>query len=244
MTTTHANRVQMTVSGTPGTGTITLNAASSGYRTFGAAYGGNATVDILITEGTAWEVAKDCTYTHSGTTVTRGTLESSSTGSAVTFTSAAIVSVILPASKGNALELQLNRGYTFVRADGSTTQTTSSSAWSKISTALSSVVSNPDTYWDTSNKRFLPLRAGSYLITAGAQFNSGSADAQAGIYLNGALDSPGAYINVANCYAICTGIVNFNGSSDYAELWAYTGSALTTFADAGSVFFKAIYLGP
>ena len=28
----------MTVTGTPGTGTITLNAASSGYQTFAAAY--------------------------------------------------------------------------------------------------------------------------------------------------------------------------------------------------------------
>ena len=101
---THANRVQMTVSGTPGTGTITLNAASSGYRSFATAYGGNATVDILVTEGTSWEVARDCTYTNSGTTVTRGTLESSSTGSAVSFTSAAIVSVIPTAHWGNRAE--------------------------------------------------------------------------------------------------------------------------------------------
>lgn len=101
---THANRVQMTVSGTPGTGTITLGSASSGYRTFASAYGANATVDVLIVDGTAWEVARGCTYTNSGTTLSRGTLESSSTGSAVAFTSAAIVSVILPASTGNAIE--------------------------------------------------------------------------------------------------------------------------------------------
>ena len=94
----------MTVSGTPGTGTITLNAASSGYRSFATAYGANATVDVLITEGTAWEVAKNCTYTHSGTTVTRGTLENSSTGSAVSFTSAAVVSVIATANFGNRAE--------------------------------------------------------------------------------------------------------------------------------------------
>jgi hypothetical protein len=98
----HANRVQMTVTGTPGTGTITLNAATSGYQSFGTAYSSaDATVDILITEGTSWEVARNCTYTHSGTTVTRGTLESSSSGSAVSFTSAAIVSVIATAASGN-----------------------------------------------------------------------------------------------------------------------------------------------
>lgn len=96
----HKNRVQMTVTGTPGTGTITLNAASSGYQSFSAAYGANATVDVLITDGTAWEVARSCTYTHSGTTLARGTLEASSTGSAISLTSAAVVSVIATADRG------------------------------------------------------------------------------------------------------------------------------------------------
>lgn len=100
---THANRVQMTVTGTPGTGTITLNAASSGYQTFGSAHGANATVDCLFTDGTAWEVARDCTYTHSGTTLSRGTLEASSTGSAISLTSAAVVSQILTADRGRQL---------------------------------------------------------------------------------------------------------------------------------------------
>lgn len=100
---THANRVKMTVTSvaSAGTGTITLNAASTGYRSFATAYGANATVDILITEGTTWEIARNCTYTHSGTTVSRGTLENSSTGSAVEFTSAAVVSVIATAAFGN-----------------------------------------------------------------------------------------------------------------------------------------------
>ena len=102
---THKNRVKMTVTGTPGTGTITLNAASSSYQSFATAYGANATVDILIEEGTAWEVARNCTYTNSGTTVTRGTFEESSTGSAVSFTSAAVVSEILTAGAGQQLAL-------------------------------------------------------------------------------------------------------------------------------------------
>ena len=103
---THANRVKMTVTSvaSSGTGDITLNAASTGFRSFATAYGANATVDILITEGTAWEIARNCTYTHSGTTVNRGTLENSSTGSAVAFTSAAVVSVIATASFGNAVD--------------------------------------------------------------------------------------------------------------------------------------------
>lgn len=104
MAISHKNRVQMTVTGTPGTGTISLNAAASGFQTFAAAYAANATVDILITDGTAWEVARACTYTNIGTTVTRGTLEASSTGSAISLTSAAVVSVIPTAQWGNWLE--------------------------------------------------------------------------------------------------------------------------------------------
>ncbi len=100
MTVSHKNRVQMSVSGTPGTGTITLGSAASGYQSFSAAHGANATVDVLITDGTAWEVARGCTYTHSGTTLSRGTLEASSTGSAISLTSAAVVSQIATADRG------------------------------------------------------------------------------------------------------------------------------------------------
>lgn len=93
------NRVGMSVTGTPGTGTITLNAAESSYQSFATAYGANANVDVLIVDGTAWEVARDCTYTHSGTTLSRGTLEASSTGSAISLTGSAKVYVTASAER-------------------------------------------------------------------------------------------------------------------------------------------------
>jgi len=93
------NRVGMSVSGTPGTGTITLGSAESGYQSFATAYGANANVDVLIEDGTAWEIARDCTYTHSGTTLTRGTLEASSTGSAISLSGSAKVYVINTAER-------------------------------------------------------------------------------------------------------------------------------------------------
>lgn len=97
------NMVAMTVSGTPGTGTITLNAAyadaTTTYRSFATAYGANAVTDIAIFEDSVgWELARGCTYTHSGTTISRGTLVASSTGSAVSFSSAARVFVVNGAS--------------------------------------------------------------------------------------------------------------------------------------------------
>lgn len=100
---THANMVKMTTA-TTGTGTVTLGSASSGFQSFADAYGANATVDVLITDGTAWEVARNCTYTHSGTTLSRGTLEDSSTGSALSLSGSAVVSVVATAAFGNAAE--------------------------------------------------------------------------------------------------------------------------------------------
>lgn len=91
--TDHIERLKFGVSavGSAGLGALTVSSAQSGYRTLGA--GDDAKVfDVLIEEGTAWEVRRTCTYTHSGTSLSRGTLVASSTGSAVAFTTAAIVS--------------------------------------------------------------------------------------------------------------------------------------------------------
>jgi hypothetical protein len=84
----------MTVSGTPGTGSVTLSSASSGYQTFAAAGGVDGdTFRYLFTDtGNAWEVGM-ATYTASGTSVTRS-LSASSTGTLLSLTSAAIMSVI------------------------------------------------------------------------------------------------------------------------------------------------------
>jgi len=104
---THANRVKMTTA-TTGTGTITLGSASTGYQSFADAFGANATVDILIVDGTAWEIARNCTYTHSGTTLSRGTWEDSSNGTgAITLSGSAVVSVIAAAEFGNNAEMAI-----------------------------------------------------------------------------------------------------------------------------------------
>ena len=123
----YRNYVKMTVtSAVGGTGTITLNAASSGFRSFATAYGADATVDVLITEGSAWEVARNCTYTHSGPTLTRGTLENASTGSALSLTSAATVEVVLPASAINEFQAVAGVfGSDVVSITGGTTLTSS-----------------------------------------------------------------------------------------------------------------------
>lgn len=171
----HKNRVKMTVSGTPGTGTITLSAASSGYQSFATAYGANATVDILIEEGTDWEVCRDCTYTNSGTTVTRGTLEASSTGSAVSFTSAAVVSEVMTAALGNKLERLLFDGFS-AYGDGSTTVTLTNGGTTLVSTAAKTELFDANGNFDPSTGIYLPTKSGLYLIGGSAIAGVGITD--------------------------------------------------------------------
>lgn len=84
------NRAKMTVSGTPGTGTITLGSASSGFQTFASAgVPTGALVSYVAENGTAWEVGQG-TYTSVGTTLSRGLIQSS-TGSLLNLTSSATV---------------------------------------------------------------------------------------------------------------------------------------------------------
>jgi hypothetical protein len=99
-----ANRAKMTVSGTPGTGTITLSAAVPGFQTFTAAGILNADlVSYVIEDGNNWECGTG-TYTSAGTTLARTTVTASSNaGSAINASSLAIVYIA-------ALAADLTRG--------------------------------------------------------------------------------------------------------------------------------------
>ncbi len=94
MSANNRNRLKTTISAvaSSGLGAFTISTASSGYRSFVAGDDGLTFDGVLITEGTTWEVRDGCVYTHSGTSLSRGTLMDSSTGSAIAFTSAAVVS--------------------------------------------------------------------------------------------------------------------------------------------------------
>lgn len=92
MSISYVDRRKVTISNNPGTGDLVVSSAVATYTAFVA--GDNAsTFDVLISEGANWEIAKDCTYTHGTTTLSRGTFVSSSTGIPLTLTSTAQVSV-------------------------------------------------------------------------------------------------------------------------------------------------------
>lgn len=100
---THVDNLKVGVSGTPGTGTATIGSAASGCRGFVAGDDGK-TFSGRWTDGTAWETASGCLYTHSGTTLARGNLLASSTGSRLSLTSAAVFECSPVADLGNRVE--------------------------------------------------------------------------------------------------------------------------------------------
>ena len=82
MTRIYADRVKETTT-VVGTGTMTLLGAVAGFQSFATVGNGN-TCTYEIDDGTNWEVGIG-TYTSSGTTLSRTTILSSSTGSAISF---------------------------------------------------------------------------------------------------------------------------------------------------------------
>lgn len=260
----HRNRLKTTISAvaSAGLGDFTISAASSGYRTFVS--GDNAlTFDCLITEGTAWEVRTGCTYTHSGTTLSRGTLEDSSTGSAITFTTAAVISQVATAGGANAAESVLvqadrsaNYGF-FVRTDGSTVQTVTDAGWRVVhggaGGALQTVEWNVGSVWSADSNGRATLPSGRWMLGGMVTADSLTTVQRllVGVAKNGeatpgrllARSGPPGSTNIVGVGG--TVPVESNGS-DYFTLSVFVdGSGTHTLSNvAGFIYFWGEYLGP
>jgi len=92
------DRVKMTVSGTPGTGNITLNAAEAGFQTFAQAGAVDTNVvRYAVTDGTNFEIGT-AVLSSSATVLTRTVQQSSNSNNALDLTSSAVVFATLSAA--------------------------------------------------------------------------------------------------------------------------------------------------
>jgi hypothetical protein len=129
-----ADRVQET-SATTGTGTLTLDGASSGYQTFSVGIGNGNTCYYTIQSDTgAWEVGVG---TVGAGTLARTTLISSSTGSAISFSGTLTVFVTYPAEKAI---YQDAAGNTSVPSLGATTPSTGAFTTASASTSVTTPI--------------------------------------------------------------------------------------------------------
>lgn len=248
-----ANRRHFTVSNTPGTGALSVSAAVTGpWRTMQAGDNGKL-FDLTIIEGTEWEVARNCTYTHGTTSFSRGTFEESSTGSAVSFTSAATVFCTESAVTVNKFRDQTSRGVVIVRNDGTATLSIAASTFTKL-TPINSEEYDPNGWWDNSAQRFQPTRAGRYLVFAGSQLTM-SATASPQSFLLVARKNGADFAHLARGWVTSSGssanvgvsgscVTDLNGSTDYIEpfCWQNGAGANTTVAGAERQFFMAVFL--
>lgn len=84
-------RCWQAVASAPGTGAIALGAALAGYQTLAAAGAVNGdTISYWVVDGNAWECGQGA-YSTTGPTLTRTTLEASSTGAALNLSAAATI---------------------------------------------------------------------------------------------------------------------------------------------------------
>lgn len=106
-----ANRVRETTT-TTGTGTVTLGGAVAGFQTFAAVGNANTCRYLLLdANGTGWEIGTG-TYTSSGTTLARTSIEASSnSGSAITLSTGTHTVTVLESAADSQIDYWDRRGY-------------------------------------------------------------------------------------------------------------------------------------
>jgi len=151
--TVHADRVQQTTV-TTGTGTLSLGAATAGYRTFVSTVGDGANVTYLLLAGDDWEVGTGTVTSGSPDTLSRS-LTSSSTGSlldlpAGTHTISLVVTGATIDAKAEASNGTLTNptltNYVETRSTASGTSKTISlgdGTWHKLSTTGNATITLP-----------------------------------------------------------------------------------------------------
>lgn len=120
----------------------------------------------------------------------------------------------------------------------STAQAISAQTYTKINFQTEDFDTNSN--YSTSNMRFTPTVAGYYLIIGGLNVNGGGADLQVVLYKNGAEHK--FLFNTSSAGGWGQLLVNFNGSSDYVELYVWFNNAINLLAQSNLTYFQGIFI--
>lgn len=217
---------------TTGTGTFTLlGVAPPGRRTVAAAHTTGATVRYRIESAdlTQWEVGEGV-WTSSGATLTRATVyASSNTGSLVNFSAGTKTVITTP----TAADMQ--RQHVFSAYLNTATNSTSA-GWQKV--PVDTVEVDTGGFWDSTNKRYLPLIAGWYAVVCRTRFTT-AGDTAAGVGKNGSIfRAVGADATSAaaggGVYVYC------NGTTDYIENWVSSSSVRAMNIGDFNTYFQVV----
>jgi hypothetical protein len=110
----------------------------------------------------------------------------------------------------------------------SATQSVSAATFTKINFDTSPSWGASANGWDATNKRFRPTVAGYYMLTAQVYCNAGWLDqALLAVYLNGGIDVRSQDSGSKTYNLAANTVVYLNGSTDYLELYVYSGGAVS-----------------
>ena len=208
-----------------------------------------ASNDTSAAYGAMWEEGIYTYTTGTPNTLVRTTiLDSSNAGAAVDFSGSADPVVLEMSLAASTMELLTNPGATMVATNGSTVQSITNSTFTKLAACLTTVIRNPFSWWDTTNKKFLPTKSGVYWVGLGVGVTNMDAGASliAMIYKNGSVHkmvTRGYAGSVASVVVMVSGgtLVELNGTSDYVEFycWQNSAAARDTSIEAERVHFAA-----
>jgi hypothetical protein len=92
--------------------------------------------------------------------------------------------------------------------------------------------------FDTSNYRFTPTVAGFYQFSAGVNISNAGSAVFIGVFKNGIQSLISGYFTSVGTGTIPTsGLLYMNGTSDYAEVWVYSGSNNSVFGRSDLTYF-------
>lgn len=264
----YKNLAWFTISNTPSTsGDFTVSTAvDSLHVTLGAADDGLSFSTRILETGVGSEVRTSCLYTHSTTTLSRGTLESSTSGSALDFTSAAQVQILgatadsAQAADDAITEADRSASYGFyVGSDGTNKQTVTDATWVVLnggsSGVLRTVEYNVGSVWSADANGRATLPAGRWLIGGCATVEAVNTGQRifVAVSKNGSTSPAPHRLLARSGPAASSNFVGLSGStivesngSDYFSLVVYVdGSGTHDVSNtANYVYFWAEYMGP